>query len=266
MSYEIRGLVIDGTRQIVASLRGLQVIEYDHDPSVAPDNAAAEYFMSKMNVRRRQVVADLGQGNLITQAGAMQMMIGDVRAATNVKGLGGLAKGFMRGAVTGESAIKPMYQGTGTVILEPTYKYVILQDLQRAWGGSIVVEDGMFLASMGQVQQKAVMRKSVSGAVAGGEGLFSLGLFGDGVVALESNVPLEETIVVDLHDDVIKIDGNNAMAWSEGLALTVERTTKTLVGSAASGEGLVNVYRGTGRILVSPLAPTRSLGAATHDK
>lgn len=51
-----------------------------------------------------------------------------------------------------------------------------------------------------------------------------------------------------------KIDGNFAIAWSNTLNFTVERTTKTLIGSAASGEGLVNVYRGTGRILVAPVA------------
>jgi hypothetical protein len=34
-----------------------------------------------------------------------------------------------------------------------------------------------------------------------------------------------------------------AIAWSASLEFTVERTTKTLVGSAASGEGLVNVYQ-----------------------
>uniref|UniRef100_UPI003FD6D4C0 AIM24 family protein n=1 Tax=Tractidigestivibacter sp. TaxID=2847320 RepID=UPI003FD6D4C0 len=90
------------------------------------------------------------------------------------------------------------------------------------------------------------------------------GLILTGVVALESNVPLEETIVVDLQNDEIKIDGNNAMAWSESLQLTVERTAKTLVGSAASGEGLVNVYRGTGRIRICPTARTRSFAASTH--
>ena len=38
------------------------------------------------------------------------------------------------------------------------------------------------------------------------------------------------------------------------LQFTVERSGKSLIGSAASGEGLVNVYRGTGRVLMSPVA------------
>ncbi|MFZ2730273.1 MAG: AIM24 family protein, partial [Blautia wexlerae] len=40
--------------------------------------------------------------------------------------------------------------------------------------------------------------------------------------------------------------------------------TKTLVGSAVSGEGLVNVYRGTGRVLMCPVAPTTSLFESTN--
>ena len=43
-----------------------------------------------------------------------------------------------------------------------------------------------------------------------------------------------------------------ALAWSPSLNFTVERSGKSLIGSAASGEGLVNVYRGTGSVLMSP--------------
>jgi uncharacterized protein (AIM24 family) len=74
------------------------------------------------------------------------------------------------------------------------------------------------------------------------------------VAVLESPVPAEELIVVDLQKDMIRIDGSMAIAWSNTLEFTVERTTNTLIGSAASGEGLVNVYRGTGRLLIAPVA------------
>ena len=58
---------------------------------------------------------------------------------------------------------------------------------------------------------------------------------------------------VTLQDDVLKVDGNMAIAWSGTLDFTVERSGKTLLGSAASGEGLVNVYRGTGKVLLAPV-------------
>ena len=63
----------------------------------------------------------------------------------------------------------------------------------------------------------------------------------------------EELVEVTLRDDVIKIDGNMAVAWSGSLDFTVERSGRSLVGSAVSGEGLVNVYRGTGKVLFAPV-------------
>ena len=97
------------------------------------------------------------------------------------------------------------------------------------------------------------MRNNLSSAVAGGEGLFNLCLKGSGVVALESPVPMDELIEIELNDDVLKVDGNFVVAWSSELEFTVERSGKSLIGSAASGEGLVNVYRGTGRVLMAPI-------------
>ena len=46
------------------------------------------------------------------------------------------------------------------------------------------------------------------------------------------------------------------IAWSGSLDFTVERSGKSLIGSAASGEGLVNVYRGTGKLLLAPVDNT----------
>ena len=97
------------------------------------------------------------------------------------------------------------------------------------------------------------MRSNISSAIAGNEGLFNLGIEGKGILCLESPCPQEELIEVELDNDVIKIDGNLAIAWSGSLEFTVERSGKTLVGSAASGEGLVNVYRGTGKVLIAPV-------------
>ncbi len=140
--------------------------------------------------------------------------------------------------------------------MEPTYKFVILEDLAN-WNGNMVIEDGMFLACDDTVNMNVVARSNISSALLGQEGLFNNALSGVGIVALESRVPQEELLVVDLQDDVVKIDGDMAIAWSNTLTYTVERTTKTLVGSAATKEGLVNVFRGSGRILIAPVEEKR---------
>ena len=159
---------------------------------------------------------------------------------------------MVKGAVTGETAAKPEYSGQGLLMLEPTYKHIIIVDVSQ-WG-QIVLDDGLFLACDSQIQQKVVARNNVSSAVFGGEGLFNLSLIGQGYAVLESPVPQQELVMFNLQDDVVKIDGNQAIAWSGSLQFTVEKSTKSLIGSAISKEGLVNVYRGTGSILMAPTA------------
>lgn len=161
------------------------------------------------------------------------------------------------GKVTGESAIKPEYFGQGILVLEPTYKHLILEDV-GTWGpAGIVLEDGMFLACDGTLQQRVVARSNVSSALGGNEGMFNLGLVGNGVAVLESNVPRDELVEIELMNDVVKIDGSYAICWSGSLQFTVERSSSSLLGSAVNGEGLVNVYRGTGKVLMAPLTAAR---------
>ena len=252
-------------RKFIKTVDNFHILEYVQDASVSPMNAIDEYYMSKMNVRRRQVVIDINKDHsAVIQAGSMQSMSGNVQATSGVKGIGDLFGKALKGAVTKESCVKPEYVGEGCLVLEPTYKYIILQDVSK-WGAvGMTIEDGMFLACDVRVKRNVVARKNVSSAVLGGEGLFNMSLQGTGVVALECNVPENELIEVELENDELKIDGNLAVCWSSNLDFTVERTTKTLVGSAVSGEGLVNVYRGTGRVLMSPVAPTSSLLESTN--
>ncbi len=237
---------------VIKQLGCFSVVEYLKDLSVNPTSAQTAFFMSKMGVRKRQVVATLNNQGIILQSGAMQIMAGNIEMNTNVKGAGDFFKKLVGSKVTGESAIKPRYFGTGQVIFEPTYKYILLEDLDK-WNGAMTIEDGLFLACDDTIDMRVTARSNFSSAALGGEGLFNSTLTGKGVAVLESPVPAEELLVFDLQGDTLKIDGNMAIAWSQSLQFTVEKSTRSIIGSAASGEGLVNVYRGTGRVLVAPV-------------
>ena len=250
--FRIKNFTDNDDVKVTDSMGAFTVIEYQKDLSVMPENAAVAYYESKMNVRRRQVVCDVSKSSITLQAGAMQWMAGNVNATTGVKGVGDFFGKAVRGSVTGESAIKPEYKGDSILVLEPTYKHILLVDLND-WNGSIVLDDGLFLACEASLKHKAVMRSNFSSAAAGNEGLFNLGIQGKGIVCLESACPKEELVEIELENDVLKVDGSFAVAWSGSLDFTVERSGKSLIGSAASGEGLVNVYRGTGRVLLAPV-------------
>lgn len=238
--------------EIIESKGDVKVIEYKKDLSVTTANAMAAYFASEMNVRKRQVLIEL-KGNAYTiSAGAMQWTSGNVKMSADVKGIGDLLGKAISSKVTKESTIKPKYQGDGLLMLEPTYKHILIEEVSE-WDG-MVLDDGLFLACESKVQQKVVARTNISSAVLGKEGLFNLCLKGEGLAILESPVPRDELIEFVLDNDEVRIDGNFAIAWSNTLDFRVEKSSKSLIGSAVSGEGFVNVYRGTGKILMAPIA------------
>lgn len=250
--FQLNNFLNNQNMKVIDQKGPFRVFEHEKDLSVNPANAVAAYFASEMNVRKRQVFVELNGNGCITQAGAMQWILGNVNMGSGVKGVGNLLGKMASAAVTKETAIKPVYTGNGVMMLEPTYRHILLMDVSE-WG-TVVLDDGLFLACEDTLQQKTVARSNLSSAVLGGEGLFNLTLSGKGIAVLESPVPVEELIVFNLENDVVKIDGNMAIAWSGSLNFTVEKSGKSLLGSAASGEGLVNVYRGTGKILMAPTA------------
>lgn len=247
--YQINNFTNNDDVKLLDSLGPFTVIEYQKDLSVMPGSAQLAYYCNAMNVRKRQVICDLSKANITLQAGAMQWTVGNVNATTGVKGVGDLFGKALRGSVTGESAIKPEYTGDGTLVLEPTYQHILLLDLAD-WNGSIVLDDGLFLACDSRLKHKAVMRSNFSSAVAGNEGLFNLGIAGSGVVCLESLCPKEELVEITLQDDVLKV------GWQHGHRL--ERQSEFHCGALRQVPGrLRRLRRGPGQRL-----PRHGPGAA----
>lgn len=243
--------------------RGIyHVYEHQRDMSVTPGTASVSYFMQEMDLRKRQVLCVLEGNSVKTQAGAMQFTAGSVKMETGIKSVAGFIGKAIKGAVTGESAAKPMYSGSGYLMLEPTYKHIIIEDVAE-WGSGIVLDDGLFLACDGYLTESVVARTNISSAVLGGEGLFNLSLSGAGLAVLESPVPRAELFEIIVDNDEVRIDGNMAIAWSKTLNFTVEKSTTSLIGSAISKEGFVNVFRGSGKILMAPTVTGTSMNTST---
>jgi len=253
--FKVNNVVDNANLKMLESCGCFSVYEHQKDLSNTPDTAESAYFMEKMNVRKRQVLCQL-QGNTIKmQAGALQWSCGAIESETGLgsgaKAIGGFLKNMVKSLITDESVVKPLYKGYGFVMLEPTYKYIIIEDIAK-WGpAGVVLQDGLFLACDASLQEKVVSRKNLSSLIAG-EGLFNLTLSGTGVAVFESPVPREELIEIELNGSELKIDGDMAIAWSNTLELTVERSSKTLIGSMVNGEGVVNVFRGTGKVWMTP--------------
>ncbi|MBQ9960422.1 MAG: AIM24 family protein [Firmicutes bacterium] len=250
---KVRNLHNNENMKKIAEKGCYEVFEFQKDLSVNPGIASVAYFMQEMNFRKRQVLCKLNGNSVKLQAGAMQWSAGKISMTSGVAGAKDFFGKALKSIGTGESTAKPIYQGSGYLMLEPTYKYIILEDVSE-WGSGVVLDDGLFLACDSSVKEEVIARSNFSSAILGGEGLFNLVLSGDGIAVLESSVPREELIELVLENDEVRIDGNMAIAWSKSLNFTVEKSSKSLLGSMVSGEGLVNVYKGTGRILMAPVA------------
>lgn len=231
-----------------------EIYEYQKDLSVTPSYAPIAYYMSQMNCKKRQVLCKLNGNTVRTQAGAMQWTAGRGSMDSNVKGVGDFLGKAWKNLGTGESVSKPEYTGCGYLMLEPTYRYILIEDV-ASWGEGMVIEDGMFLACDASVQNEWVSRTNASSMLVGGEGWVNHCLSGKGYAVLESTVPREEIIEIILDNDEVRIDGNMAIAWSKSLEFSVEKSSKSLLGSWISKEGFVNVYKGTGKVWMAPVVP-----------
>ncbi len=237
----------------------VEVLEYEKLCGLtSPHMAEDVYFMEKQHIRARQIALYLNNEKVTIERGAMSYFQGNIQMVSGVT-MGNAIGRMFRGAVTGEQMAQPEYTGTGLLVLEPSFRHFLV--LELAPNERITIDDGMFYCAQGSVSVRAVAQRTLSSAALGGESLFQTELCGPGIIILESAVPMSEIDVIELNNDVLKVDGNFAILRSSNLDFTVERSAKTLVGSAVSGEGLVNVYRGTGSVW---LAPTLKIYQSMH--
>jgi len=238
----------------------IEVMEYQKLLGSTNTNAAIDlYYMEKQNMRCRQIAIYLQNDMVTIEPGAMSYFRGDIEMVSGVTAGNALGR-LLSGAVTGEKAAQPEYRGTGLLVLEPSFRHFLLLQLEKE---SVIVDKGMFYCAQGGVTVQPVAQRSLSAALGGGEGIFQLQLSGSGLVVLESPVPSCEIDIMDLHNETLKVDGNFSILRDASLSFTVERSAKTLIGSAVSGEGLVNVYRGSGTVWLAPTIKVyRTINAA----
>lgn len=177
------------------------------------------------------------------ESGAMYYMQGNLQIESKMPSAGGLLKSM----VTKETAFKPTISGTGTVYLEPSFgEFTVMELHNETW----ILDKGAYYASEMGIEVGLWTNKAISGFFSG-EGFFQTQVSGSGKVVVVSNGPLEE---INLVNDRLVVDGSFAVARTAGIEFTVNKATKGLFSSWTSGEGLVNTFTGTGKVLIAPAA------------
>jgi uncharacterized protein (AIM24 family) len=224
-----------------------EVLEYNQLP-ITNAGSSSSYYAKETGVKLKQVRITLRQGAVQAEAGALQFMKGDLQLKSNAGGVGGFMKKMASNILTDESLFKPLYEGTGEIYLEPSYGHYLLMDLNDE---EVVADKGMFYAAEPTVQL-GVSRQKLTSSIKGDEGLFQTKLKGSGFCVLQSPVPLQQIMKVELNDEKLQVDGTFALLRKGEINFSVKRSSSSIIGSATSGEGYLHVFEGTGEVWLAP--------------
>ncbi len=254
MSFDIFNLH-DGTNNninVTDQIDNFYIIEYKHELNLQTGNAMQMYYSAKMGFCKRQVVMDFdySDGGFILNNGEMLYHVGDIEVTTGVSmNPVDIMKKAVKSKLSDESFVKPLYKGSGVIVTESTYNHIILLDVS-SFDNGVILSDGKFICCNESVDLDVSMIKSLSGLALGGEGIFNLKAKGKGVIAITSPCHRDDIVVVEIDNETLTIDGDLALYWDGSVKMTVGKSSKTLIGSAMTGEGLVNIFTGKGRIFM----------------
>lgn len=220
-----------------------------------PATAQNVYYANQTGLKLKQVRILLNQGEAVAEAGTLHYMHGQLELDNPIGGVAGLGKAMFKKMLTNETAFMPRYRGVGEIYLEPSFGDFLIYQLNNE---TVIADKGLFYCGEGSLTTGVAAQRNVSSAVFGGEGLFQTQIQGSGIGVFELPVPIDEVRCVQLNNETLKVDGNFALMRSGRIDFSVERSAKGVLGSLGSGEGLLQTFRGTGRVW---LAPTQSVYA-----
>jgi uncharacterized protein (AIM24 family) len=184
---------------------------------------------------------------VVIERGAMSHMRGDLRMKGRIAG----PIRLIRAALSGEEAMRPTITGTGTLYLESSFGGFHIMDLPgtEKW----VVESGAFWCSEAKLKQ-TFHRERMTTSFWSGKGFldFQTKVVGQGKVMICSPGPVEEiTLGKDSpYGNQLIADGPIVLARTASISYTVRLPSLLPWRRAATGESLLRVYAGEGRMLV----------------
>lgn len=211
-------------------------------PAINPCQAGSIKFEIIEKERLNMVKVELKNSAFRYESGGLHYMQGALELEANVPGAGSILKSM----VTREKIVKPVIIGTGEVFLEPSFGNFTILDLNNEeW----ILDQGAYVASEMDIEIGAYSNKAIS-ALFSGEKWFQTVVAGTGKVVIKSAGPLQE---INLVNDKLVVDGAFAVARTSEIELQVKKAAKGIFSTMISGEGILNIFTGTGKVLIAPV-------------
>lgn len=191
-----------------------------------------------------------GGETMISEAGAMGWMTGNISMDTNMKGglLGGLGRAF-----SGESVFLNTFTssgGEGQVAFPSSFPGKIVAKTLGA-GERLIAQKGAFLAGTQDLTLKVAFKKKIGAGFFGGEGFILQELMGPGLALLEFDGHVEE---YDLKaGETMLVDTGNVAMFEASVGYDIEMV-KGLKNIFLGGEGLfLTRLTGPGKIYLQSM-------------
>ncbi len=236
---------MDGVRSSV------EVLEY---PTVSisrrPDLAAIAFYAQQMGLRLRQIRITLNDGSAIIEPGMLQFSRGNITTNTSAGGAWGLIKRVIERRFNNESVFRTTFHGTGEIYTEPSFDHYLLTRILP--DEEAIVDDGRYLASEQGVETSLAFKKNLSSLIFSKDEVVRTRINGNGWCVVQSPIPASDVLRVDLNNEELRVDGDIVLLRKGVMSQQVSNATNSVVGLATSGEGLVQVFRGTGQVWLAP--------------
>jgi uncharacterized protein (AIM24 family) len=201
--------------------------------------------MAKFSIRdmegMRQLCIEIAAERVRARKGAMSNTRGNVKMIPRLP----TAMDAIRSLYNEEAKVRPWYEGTGTILLQPTLTgYHLLDVSEDMW----ILEPGVYWASDGTVKL-GLCRDPMLTSFFLGEGFLDWKtlISGKGTVAVHTPGPIE---VVDVQDGQFRAQGRIVLGRTAGLKFTTDRPAKFPRNLISGQQKRLRVFSGTGKVLV----------------
>jgi len=190
---------------------------------------------------------------VIVEAGLMHYYQGNISIENTMPA----PNKMLKAKLSGEKIFRPRYQGTGKLVLIPSFQdYYAIHLNDEAY----IIDKGAFCAADPGIEIDIHMNKALTGMVSG-EGFVQTLVKGTGTVIISVPGPVE-TIQLE-NDTSLIVDGSFIVARSQSLDFKAQKALPSIVKTITSGEGWVNAVSGTGTVLISPV-PNKNILFEEH--
>ena len=207
------------------------------------------FHAQKLGMKLRQLEIKLKGGTVAFDSGQFLESTGNVQIGRMTMNPMEWVRGVIR-KMNDETFFRPTITGNGIVTLDSSFKFITLFPVAEK--SRIVLEKGIYLASIGEFEFKTTKNFNPGYMIFSGKEIFQTDVRGMGVLALELPVHRSELVEREVTpDSPLMINGNYVLMWSGNLKRSVKPAGK-LFGSLSSGVGIVEEYSGTGKVWYAP--------------